>query len=50
MNSFPKTVTRQRSDCDLNLLRLSPTRYVCVATMLPFAKLLWTLVDTDSGA
>jgi len=49
VNSLPKTVTRQRPGCDLNLLRLSPTRYVCVAAMLHFAKLLWTLVETDSG-
>ena len=29
MNSLPKTVTRQRRDCDLNPgpLRLSPARY-----------------------
>jgi len=30
VNSLPKTVTRQRRDCDLNpaLLRLSPARYL----------------------
>ena len=35
VNSLPKTVTRQRRDCDLNrgLLRLSPARYR--ATCLP---------------
>jgi len=32
VSSLPKTVTRQRHDCDLKpgLLRLSPARYWCV--------------------
>jgi len=32
VSSLPKTVTRQRRDCDLKpgLLRLSPARYWCV--------------------
>jgi len=40
VNSLPKTVTRQRRDCDLNpgLLRLSPTRY---HTRLPIHLHYW---------
>jgi len=43
VNSLPKTVTRQRRDCDLNpgLLRLSPARSVIEYGLpLPFLKLL----------
>ena len=43
VNSLPKTVTRQRRDCDLNpgLLRLSPARSVIEYGLpLPFLTIM----------